>query len=239
VLRFFIKDRRPAAWNEWGEISWRDPGAPRFVGDMPHTWVASGYVQALRHMIAYERESDRALVIAGGVPAAWSLSEEGVSVRRLPTEYGILNFRLRRDGQEALKLQLAGDLTLPPGKLVIENPLPQPLAGVRVNGTPVSHFSATAVTVDQFPAEIVLAYGAPVPTPLPASVTASDTAETLGEAYASAYLEAGVPAAAPPSGSSDGPGVPVAAEAAAHQIPPLPPERGVVPDRRPTPGVTE
>ena len=41
MLAFFMKDRRPAAWNQWAEVVGRDPRAPRFIGDMPHTWVGT------------------------------------------------------------------------------------------------------------------------------------------------------------------------------------------------------
>ena len=45
------------------------PAAPKFIGDMPHTWVGSGFVEAVRDLFAYEREDDRALVLAAGIPA--------------------------------------------------------------------------------------------------------------------------------------------------------------------------
>src|SRR5262249_61228905 len=68
LLDFFLGTRRPAGWNEWAEITWRDPTAPRFIGDMPHTWVGAGYVTSVRALFAYEREADAALVLAAGVP---------------------------------------------------------------------------------------------------------------------------------------------------------------------------
>jgi hypothetical protein len=61
VLDSILADRRPLAWNQWPEIVWRDATAPKFIGDMPHTWVGSGYVQAVRDLFAYEREDDAAL----------------------------------------------------------------------------------------------------------------------------------------------------------------------------------
>src|SRR5262249_3387252 len=35
VLAFILGDRRPPAWNEWPEISWRDPRSPGLLGDLP------------------------------------------------------------------------------------------------------------------------------------------------------------------------------------------------------------
>jgi hypothetical protein len=68
LLDYFVGDQRPAGWNQWAEIVWRDPAAPRFIGDMPHTWVGAGFNRSVRSMLAYERESDRALVLAPAFP---------------------------------------------------------------------------------------------------------------------------------------------------------------------------
>ncbi|HJX28949.1 MAG TPA: discoidin domain-containing protein, partial [Thermoanaerobaculia bacterium] len=46
LLDFFMKDRRPAAWNHWAEVVWREPRINKFIGDMPHTWVGSEYIHS-------------------------------------------------------------------------------------------------------------------------------------------------------------------------------------------------
>jgi len=158
ILDSLVADQRPAPWNEWQEIVWRDPAAPRFIGDMPHTWVGSGFIHSLRSMLAYEREEDRALVLAAGVPAAWLASEAGVGVKRLPTHYGVLSYTLRSDGADAFRVRLSGDVSVPPGGIVIEPPLPRPLKVVTVNGKAVQSFDADAATVTEFPADVVLEY---------------------------------------------------------------------------------
>jgi hypothetical protein len=158
LLELFLADQRPAAWNEWQEIVWRDSAAPRFIGDMPHTWVASSYIQSVRIMLAYERESDRALVVAAGVPEAWVASEPGVVVKRLPTYYGVLSYSLRNEEVNRLRLKLSGDLSVPPGNIVLQPPLPQPLKAVTVNGKPIETFTADSATVSEFPADVVLEY---------------------------------------------------------------------------------
>ena len=65
LLKFFLSDRRPPPWNQWPEIAWRDHKAPAHIGDIPHTWIAAEYVLAVRTLIAYEREADQCLVLAG------------------------------------------------------------------------------------------------------------------------------------------------------------------------------
>ena len=69
LLEYFFKDQRPAAWNQWAEVVGREVRRPRFIGDMPHAWIASDYIRSALDMFAYERQSENALVLAAGVPA--------------------------------------------------------------------------------------------------------------------------------------------------------------------------
>ncbi|MFI5398286.1 MAG: discoidin domain-containing protein [Candidatus Binatia bacterium] len=158
ILNLMLFDQRPAAWNQWAEVVWRDSSAPNFIGDMPHTWVGSTFIQSVRTLFAYERESDRALVVAAGLPSEWVLSKSGVAVKRLPTHYGVLSYSLRGEGANAMLLRLSGDLTLPPGNIVLRPPLLQPLKAVTVNGKPIETFTADSATVSEFPAEVLLEY---------------------------------------------------------------------------------
>ena len=66
LLEFFLSDRRPRRWNQWPEISWRDPRSPGHLGDVPHTWIASEYMLVFACLFAYEREADDALIIGAG-----------------------------------------------------------------------------------------------------------------------------------------------------------------------------
>lgn len=162
-LAFFLEGQRPAAWNHWAEVVWRDPRTPRFLGDMPHTWIGSDFIRAARSLFVYEREADQALVIGAGIPAAWATSPEGVTVKRLPTWHGTLNYRLALAGPDTLRVQLSGDVTVPPGRIILRSPLDRPLQGVAVNGRPLETFTATAATLDQFPAEVELRYAPGTP----------------------------------------------------------------------------
>ncbi len=71
LLEFFLSDRRPREWNQWPEITWRDPRSPGHLGDVPHTWIAAEYLLALASMVAAEREATASLVLASGMPWAW------------------------------------------------------------------------------------------------------------------------------------------------------------------------
>jgi hypothetical protein len=127
LFDYFMADRRPAGWNQWAEVVGRDPRQPRFIGDMPHGWVASDYVNALLDMLVYERPGDRALVLAAGVPDAW-LAGQGLAVERLRTPYGLLSYTLRAEGAR-LRLAWRLDGPAPPGGLVLGLGREQRLAG--------------------------------------------------------------------------------------------------------------
>lgn len=124
LLDFFFADRRPAAWNQWAEVVGREPRMPRFVGDMPHAWIASDYLRSAYDLFAYERPRDQAMVLAAGVPAGW-LDGSGVGIEHLRTPYGELSYELRRDTRGNLTLRLRAEGEVPPGGFV----LPWPYAG--------------------------------------------------------------------------------------------------------------
>ena len=158
VMAAMLADQRPADWNEWQEVVWRDPTLPRFIGDMPHTWVGAGYIHSLRSMFAYEREEDRSLVLAAGLPWEWVASASGTGVKRLPTHYGVLTYTIHAEAPNTVRVRLAGDLGVPPATIILQPPLPAPLKAVTVNGKPTTSFDAARVTITQYPADVVLEY---------------------------------------------------------------------------------
>ncbi|HEX9943892.1 MAG TPA: discoidin domain-containing protein [Thermoanaerobaculia bacterium] len=132
LLDFFLKDRRPPGWNQWPEVVRRDPRAPGFQGDLPHTWVGSDFIRSFLDLFAYERDSDQALVLAAGVPAAWLAQPQGIAVRGLATPWGPLSFTLtRRSG--GVRYAIAAGTEIPPGGIVLTWPLSgRPAGGTRV-----------------------------------------------------------------------------------------------------------
>jgi hypothetical protein len=93
LMARFLADRRPAAWNQWAEVVGTDPRKPRFLGDMPHSWIASDFIRSVLDAIAYDRE-DGVLVIGAGVPQSWLPLHAGP----LPTYHGIVDIRIDREG---------------------------------------------------------------------------------------------------------------------------------------------
>jgi hypothetical protein len=97
-------------------------------------------------------------VVGAGLLPEWVLAEAGVSIRRLPTHYGTLNYSVRPGGKAELVVAMSGDINLPPGRIVLPSPLEQPLLGVTVNGREIASFTQDEAVIDQFPATVVLRY---------------------------------------------------------------------------------
>jgi hypothetical protein len=166
LLNFFLSDRRPCEWNQWPEISWRDPRSPGHLGDVPHTWIAAEYLLALASMVAAERDATASMVLASGMPWAWISQNCGFSVSNLPTRYGPLDFSIHAISDDTIHVEIADTITLPPGGLTITPPLPDgaQIIGVESHyGTHTTLNSAgTTVTVANLPfaADLRLAWEA-------------------------------------------------------------------------------
>src|SRR6185295_8529372 len=96
AMAYCRADRRPKGWNQWAEVVVRDAREPRFLGDMPHGWVASDQIRSVLDLFAYEHEGEHSLVLAAGVPMRW-FDGPGVGLRNLRTPYGRLFLTDRAD----------------------------------------------------------------------------------------------------------------------------------------------
>lgn len=123
LLDFYMGDRRPAAWNGWAEVVGRDPREIRFIGDMPHAWVASDFIRAALDLFAYEDIGAERLVLAAGLTPEW-LAGPGVRVSGLRTRWGTIDLAARTD-DGALEMTVSGT-AMPPNGLAV----PWPLTGM-------------------------------------------------------------------------------------------------------------
>ncbi|HEX4985028.1 MAG TPA: discoidin domain-containing protein [Burkholderiales bacterium] len=156
ALDYFLGYRRPAAWNQWPEVVGRDAREPRFIGDMPHAWIASDFMQAAFDLFAYERAVDRSLVLAAGIPAAW-MSGAGVGIGRLRTPWGPLTYSLYENGGK-LVLDIAGaGMGVPPGGFVFAWPHPGEPGQATLNGKPLPWESGRALRIRRLPARVEMA----------------------------------------------------------------------------------
>ena len=133
---FFDTGARPAGWNQWAEVVGRDPRKIRFIGDMPHAWVASDFIRSVLDLFAYERAGDRSLMLAAGAAPDWIAAHGGIGIDGLRTAYGTLSYRLRREGTR-LALHIDPGPT-PPGGFVLPWPFDGTPGATRINGKPAA-----------------------------------------------------------------------------------------------------
>jgi F5/8 type C domain-containing protein/alpha-L-rhamnosidase-like protein len=157
ALDWFFEHRRPAAWRHWAEVVWQDPATPKFIGDMPHTWVASDFLRSVLDFFAYERESDSALVVGDGIAETWVSERPGVSVRKLSTYYGPLSYSMRAV-RDRVVVRIEGGLRLPQGGIVVRSPRGRPVQRATLNGQTAQVAEGRDVVVRRLPADLTLFY---------------------------------------------------------------------------------
>jgi hypothetical protein len=96
LLDYILACRRPKDWNHLAEVVLSDERMGSYIGDMPHTWVGSGYISAVRGMVV--REENRKLVLLAGTPERWLRNGNGIELANLPTYFGNLNLKARSVG---------------------------------------------------------------------------------------------------------------------------------------------
>ncbi|MCX6246194.1 MAG: discoidin domain-containing protein [Bacteroidetes bacterium] len=158
LISFFLNDQRPQGWNHWAEVVWKDYRTPRYIGDMPHTWVGSDFINAIRAMFVYENEYDQSLVLASALYQDWIDAPGGMSVEHLPTYYGEISYAIKKDDNKYL-FSVSGDVKLPANGMKIKNfnGSKSPVR-VTVNGEESKDFSEKEIRVNAFPAEVVIYY---------------------------------------------------------------------------------
>jgi hypothetical protein len=87
---------------------------------MPHTWVGSDFINAIRSMFVYENEYDSSLVLGAALYQDWIDSPDGMSVENLPTYYGELSYSIKKENDE-YHFSIYGDVKLPKGGIKIKN----------------------------------------------------------------------------------------------------------------------
>ncbi len=163
LVRYFLDDQRPRGWNAFAEVVWRDPTRPSFIGDIPHTWCGSDYVNSFRSLFVYEREFDDALVLFHGVTREWL--DSGFSFTNWQTVHGPLSAVVApANGGFVIELSAAenaenkGNPTRPwsppAGGLVLMLPESSRLSPVRIDGRETQVRDDGAIVVDHLPAKV-------------------------------------------------------------------------------------
>ncbi len=162
LIEFFLDDQKPHNWNHWAEVVWKDDKTPLFIGDMPHTWVGSDFLNAIRSMFVYEDEYDESLVLAAALyqsaEGGWIDSPNGMSVENLPTYYGEISYSIKKDN-EKYTFSIYGDVDLPKNGMKIKNFNKSTLpVKVTVNGKKINSFTNNEIDIKEFPAIVVIDY---------------------------------------------------------------------------------
>ncbi|HPT32486.1 MAG TPA: hypothetical protein PLW67_11625, partial [Prolixibacteraceae bacterium] len=158
LLEFLLNNQRPQGWHHWAEVVWKDERTPRFIGDMPHTWCGSDFINAFRSMFVYENEFDQSLVLGAALYQEWIDAPDGMSVEHLPTYYGEISYAIQKTGG-TYRFSITGDVNLPANGIKIKNfngsALPR---RVTVNGSDISGFSRNEIPVGKVPAVVEIFY---------------------------------------------------------------------------------
>ncbi len=156
ALEYFMNDQRPQGWNHWAEVVANGYRTMRFIGDMPHTWVGSDYINAIRAMFVYEIDDDHSIVLGAGLKDSWV--KEGLSVHDLPTHYGNLSYTIAPQRSGIVQLNLSGTVNANKTPILIPATLiSTPLKKVLVNGTEVLP-SNGYIIINEIPSKVEMTY---------------------------------------------------------------------------------
>jgi hypothetical protein len=158
LIEYFLNDLRPQHWYHWAEVVWKDYRMPRFIGDMPHTWVGSDFINSIRSMFVYENEYDHSLVLAAALYQDWIDAPDGMSVENMPTYYGNISYFIKKQGGN-YHFNILGDLDLPENGMKIRNFNGSQMPDrVNINGRESKTFTNREIIVDVIPAEVMIYY---------------------------------------------------------------------------------
>ncbi len=135
----------------WGEGY--DNNANHSAGDQPHFWADAQWVNLYRHLFAMEDGST--LLLTPATMRRWQQGSKGVSLRKLPTEFGDLDLTIKPNaaGKKIIydfKISPKGDQAARKlSKIVVNARTPEgrSITGVTLNGKPIGSFSAETVII--------------------------------------------------------------------------------------------
>ncbi len=157
LLDFLLSCRRPINWNHFAEVVFSNPRLAQYIGDMPHTWVGSGYINAVRSMFVYENENNSSLILGAGIDEKWLDRKKGISVKNLPTFYGKINYSVVKNNN-AVKVSIKGSAK-PSGGFLFKSPfMNKKISNVKINGQVWKKFTADTVKFKKLPVKIEIRY---------------------------------------------------------------------------------
>jgi hypothetical protein len=148
MLEQYLSLKRPRTWNQWAEGTLSDDRKPWFIGDLPHSWVASIYINSFRSMFVYEK--DGCLILGHGIPQKWISGE--VSIDNFPTYYGDISYSIIEE-ENIIRLHVAGKAKPPEGFLLKLKDVPE-VSKITVNSDLYHGSLNEGIFFKNLPAEI-------------------------------------------------------------------------------------
>ena len=155
MISKFFEWKHPRAWNHWAETITSDYRMPQYVGDMPHAWVGSEFINGVRALFVYEK--DDLLILGHGIDEKWLERKEGISVKNLPTYFGEISYDVIKEGN-LLKIKVSGDAN-PHEGFVFKSPfLKKKIKSIMINGKKWKKSTNQEVLFNELPVEITVNY---------------------------------------------------------------------------------
>ncbi len=150
--------QRPRGWYHWAEVVWNSYRTPAFIGDMPHTWVGSDFVNSFRNIFVYENPQNSNVCIGAGLKQEWIDSQQGIKIENLPTYHGTLSYSINRDNDH-YSIKIWGNIKLPKNGICLKNfNAPKVPERITVNGVEIQTYNEKEINVNEFPCEINIYY---------------------------------------------------------------------------------
>ncbi len=155
LLRFLLRDSRPYYWYQLAEVANSDYRLNYYVGDMPHTWCGAEFMNSVRGLFVYEK--DDTIILGEGIDEKWLDSENGVSVKDLPTYFGKVNYTMKKENG-ILKIMMSGKAK-PKDGFIFRSPfLKKKISDVKINGRKWKKFTGDEIIFNKLPVEIIVYY---------------------------------------------------------------------------------
>ena len=157
LLDYFINDQRPQGWNHWAEVVWENPDTSMYIGDMPHTWVGSAFIDAVRALFVYENENDSSLTLGAGIKQEWLNSPNGISFENFPTYYGTVSYSMKKVNNQIV-VELNNHLSPACKKLFLKSPENKQIKSVSIDDTPSINFKNNNILFNRTNKKIIIQY---------------------------------------------------------------------------------
>lgn len=98
LLENILSYCRPQGWNHLAEVVHQKERLPQYIGDMPHTWVGSGVINAILYF--YVQEKNQTLILNQGFSLSQIKQAQQIGIENIHTPYGTVNYEIHYKDQK-------------------------------------------------------------------------------------------------------------------------------------------